>query len=354
MQEAALVEVVRGGQVESRHNVSFAIADTHGHLYASWGDPGLITFLRSSAKPFQALPFVESGAADHYDFNLRDLALVCASHSGTEMHVERARQLLEKIDEPESSLQCGTHIPSDEDVYAELLRDGKSPKPIRNNCSGKHAAMLGLAKFLGEQLDTYLDPGHPVQERILKVIREMTGLSTKSIVVGVDGCSAPTFAIPLSAAARAYARLVDHEHLEEPRRAACRKIVKAMTSHPVLVAGSNRFDTLFMQAVNGRMVSKSGAEGFQAVAIPRGALKEKSPPLGIAIKVHDGDHKDHCAASLAAIAIVDRMGGFRDGERVQLKPFDRRELRNLRGINIGEIRIASTFEHDFNLNYEWL
>jgi L-asparaginase II len=354
MQEEALVEVVRAGQVESRHNVSFAVVDSSGQLRGGWGNPDLVTYLRSSAKPFQAIPFVESGAADHYDFVPRDLALVCASHAGMAMHEELALELLEKIGEPESSLQCGMHVPYDVETHEAMIRAGELPKQIQNNCSGKHIGMLGLAKFMGAELLSYLDAGHPVQQRVLQTVAQMTELPIESIVVGIDGCSAPNFAIPLYIAARAYARLVEPDDLEEPRRAACRRIIEAMMNFPEFVAGPGRFDTQFMRAVNGRMVSKSGAEGFQAVGIPKRVLSERSPAIGITIKVHDGDDKNHRAAALTAIELVDRLGGFHEGERDKLKDYDSRSLRNLRDLEVGEVRIASAFEQDFKLNHEWL
>lgn len=354
MQETVLVEVLRAGQVEATHSVSFAIADTNGHLIGSWGNPDLVTFLRSSAKPFQAVTFVESGAADHFDFESGDLALVCASHSGTELHVEKARQLLVKIGESERALQCGTHIPYDEQTYEELLRTDRPLNPVRNNCSGKHTGMLGLAKYMGDDLNTYLTLEHPVQEWILRVISDMAEVPIDSVVTGVDGCSAPTFALPLHTVARAYARLVDPETLGATRSAACRRIFAAMTGFPELVGGPGRFDTLFMRAVGGRMMSKSGAEGFQSIGIPRNVLKEGSPAIGIAIKVHDGDHKNHRAGALTAIEIIARLGGFQDGERAVLKSFDVRPVRNLRDLCVGELRINPVFEPEFNLDHERL
>lgn len=354
MHEYALVEVLRAGQVESKHVVSFAVVDAADRLLGSWGDPGLVIFLRSSAKPFQAIPFVESGAAERFGFEARDLALVCASHTGTNRHVDLARRLLVKIDEPESALQCGIHVPYDEDAYERLLRAGEPLEPVRNNCSGKHAGMLGLAKYLGGDLDSYLSPDHHVQQRILQAISEMSAMPIDSIIVGVDGCSAPTFAMPLHKSAGAYARLVRPDGFEDARRRACESIVGAMRRYPELVAGPGKFDTQFMQAVGGRMVSKSGAEGFQAIGIPEGALAEGSPATGIAIKVHDGDDKSHRAAALTAVELVGRLGGFREGERAALANYDARPVRNLSGITIGEIRINPQFDRDFNVNYEWI
>jgi L-asparaginase II len=354
MHPHALVQVLRANQIESCHHVSFAIVDNEGNLIASWGDPGLVTFMRSSAKPFQAIPFVESGAVDHFHFESRDLALVCASHSGTDMHVELARRLLDKVGISEHALRCGVHNPYDEETYKHLLTSGGEVLPIRNNCSGKHAGMLALTKYLDEELDSYLNPDHPVQRRIMQTLSEMTDLAVDEIVVGVDGCSAPTFAVPLIAAARGYAQLVDREIPDQNRAEACNRVFQAMTSFPEFVAGPGRFDTLFMQAVNGRMVSKSGAEGFQCIGIPRGEIKDSSPPIGVAIKVHDGDHETHGAAALAAIEIVDKLGGFQEGERARLAGFDCREVVNLRELTVGDIRINPIFGQEFDLSNEWL
>lgn len=354
MQEDSLVEVIRAGQIESRHHVSFAVADAEGRLHASWGDPELVTFLRSSAKPFQAIPFVESGALDHFHLDLRDLALVCSSHAGTQMHVDLARRILGMIEVSEEALLCGTHIPYDDGAYEQLLRSGGALEPVRNNCSGKHAGMLALAKFLGADLHTYLQPNHPIQERILETVSEMSATPKEDIIVGVDGCSAPTFALPLRSTARAYANFVESMGEKDKRQAACRKIFEAMTGHPELVAGPGRFDTVFMRAVHSRILSKAGAEGFQAVGIPRGVLREGSPSLGIAVKVHDGDCKDHHAAALTVVELIDQLGGFHADERTRLSGFDARNQVNLSGIVVGEVRINPSFKREFNIDHEWL
>lgn len=353
MQVEPIIEVLRGGLVESSHLVSFALADKDGELVASWGEPDRVTFMRSSAKPFQAIPVVERGAADHFAFEPRDLALICASHSGTEMHARAVQQLLAKIGLDENALRCGVHVPYDEKTYQALLSAGKSLEPVRNNCSGKHTGMLALAKHLGEDLESYLNIDHPVQGSILEVIADMTGLPVEEITVGVDGCSAPTFAVPLRSAARAYARLVDHQDGSSEHSAAARRIFKAMTAHAQYVAGPDRFDTQFMQAVNGRFVSKSGAEGFQCVGIPPGSLSGASPALGLAIKVHDGDDRDHRAAALTALEIVGQLGGFKAGERERLAAFDSRPLLNLSGITVGRVRPSPTFLQNFKLDHEW-
>lgn len=352
MREEAVVEIFRAGQIESRHKVSFAIVDVDGHVRSSWGDPDLVTYLRSSAKPLQAIPFVESGAADHFEIEPEELALACASHTGMQMHVDKARHILRKTGVSEDALQCGTHIPYSYGAYEELLRSGGKLEQVRNNCSGKHAAMLATAKYLGEDLTTYLEPAHPVQERIIDVLAGMSGVAARSIIVGIDGCSAPTFALPLRSAALAYARFADAISQEGRRAEVCRRMFQAMTSHPEHVAGPDRFDTRFMLAVDGRMLSKSGAEGFQSLAIPGNAIEQGSPSLGIAIKVHDGDDKEHGAAALIAIELVDQIGGFRPGEREKLAMFDNRERVNLRDIVVGEVRINPSLLRDFDLNYE--
>lgn len=354
MQRTELIEVVRAGLVESAHYVSIAVVDQHGKLLASWGNPELVTFLRSSAKPFQAIALVESGAAEAFDLDDRDLALICASHSGMDMHLSGARRLLEKIGEEESVLLCGVHPPLDTQSSRALIRADEHPTSLHNNCSGKHIGMLCLSKHLGADLVTYLDPQNPAQLCILKTVSQFSGVPAGSIRIGVDGCSAPTFALPLHCAARAYAELVAGEQTEEHRRVACRRIFEAMTTHPELIAGPGRFDTAFMQAVQGRMVSKGGAEGYQSIGIPPNVLADGSPAIGVAIKVHDGDHRNHQAAALAALAVVGQLGGLRSEERANLQDFDERELRNLRGSTVGSIRINPNFIQEFRIADERL
>lgn len=284
-----LFEVTRGRIVESIHYGSIAVVDSNGKLIASHGDPQTVAFLRSSAKPFQALPFVERGGVEHFGFTPRELAISCASHKGSELHVQTVLQLQKKIGIEEANLQCGTHMPGDVDALKSLIVHDRQPTTNHNNCSGKHTAMLAHAKMRGLPLDNYLDAHHPVQKEILASFAEMCRLTVKEVELGTDGCSAPNFAAPLYNAALAFARLCDPHELSEARASACRKITSAMTSHPEMISGYGEFDEQLMKAADGKIVCKRGAEGYQIVGLLPGVLGSDSPGMGIAFKVSDGD-----------------------------------------------------------------
>lgn len=289
MTSAPLFEVTRGRVVESVHYGSIAVADSNGTLIASYGDPNMVAFLRSSAKPFQVLPFVERGGVEYFRFTPGELALSCASHEGSDMHVQAVRQLQEKIGIQEENLHCGTHLPGDVDELKSLIIQDRKPTSNHNNCSGKHTAMLAHAKMRGLPLDHYLDPDHPVQQDILATFAVMCCLPVEQVELGTDGCSAPNFAVPLYNAALGFARMCDPHELPEARVQACRKITAAMTAFPEMVSGYGEFDEQLMKAGNGRIVCKRGAEGYQIVGLLPGTRDPQSPGLGIAIKVSDGD-----------------------------------------------------------------
>lgn len=284
-----LLEATRGNLVESIHYGSIAVVDSHGKLLASCGDPHTVAFLRSSAKPFQALPFVERGGMEHFGFTARELAIACASHEGSDLHVETVRGMQKKVGVEESHLQCGSHLPGDVPAFKSLILSGGLPTPIRNNCSGKHTAMLAHAKMRGLPLEDYLDINHPVQRDILASFADMCLIPSEEIVLGIDGCSAPNFAVPLYNAALGMARLCDPHDLSEQRAEACHKITSAMTSHPEMVSADGEFDCELMRAGEGRIVCKRGAEGYQIIGLMPGVLGEGSPGAGIAFKVSDGD-----------------------------------------------------------------
>jgi L-asparaginase II len=275
--------------VESVHYGSIAIADSNGKLIASQGDPNMVAFLRSSAKPFQALPFVERGGVEHFNFTLRELSISCASHEGSDMHVQTVEEMQKKVGIEEVHLQCGAHMPGDVDAFKSLIVNDQAPAANRNNCSGKHTAMLAYAKMRGLPLENYLDIDHPLQQDILASFAEMCLIPSDQIQLGVDGCSAPNFAVPLFNAALGMARFCEPRELSSARAEACRKITSAMTTHPEMVSGYGEFDCELMKAGQGMIVCKRGAEGFQIVGLLPGALGKDSPGLGIAFKVSDGD-----------------------------------------------------------------
>jgi L-asparaginase II len=258
-------------------------------LIASYGDPQTVAFFRSSAKPFQVLPFVERGGVEYFQFTPRELSLSCASHEGSDMHVQAVVALQNKVGVEESYLLCGTHMPGDVQELKTLITQDKQPRTNHNNCSGKHTAMLAHAKMRGLPLESYLDSNHPIQQDILASFAEMCLLTVDQIQLGIDGCSAPNFAVPLYNAAYGFARLCDPNELPETRASACRKITSAMTSYPEMVSGYGEFDEQLMKAGEGKIVCKRGAEGYQIVGILPGVLSADSPGIGITVKVSDGD-----------------------------------------------------------------
>jgi L-asparaginase II len=294
---APIFQLTRGDIVESLHFGAIAIMEANGRMVASYGDPDLITFTRSSAKPLQALPFLEDGGMSHFGLTLQEVALICASHSGTDEHLAVIQSIQAKTGVQEADLMCGVHIVYDRKTAQAMRERGESPTPNRHNCSGKHTGMLAFARMLDissdhEQLP-YIDPQHPVQQRILHTLAEMADLKPEEIHVGIDGCSAPNFALPLKNIALAFARLCQPDYLQQPRAETCRLITKAMLTYPDMIGGPDNFDTTLMSAAQGRVICKGGAEGFQAFGIMPGAIRPGSAALGVAFKISDGDLKGH-------------------------------------------------------------
>ncbi len=335
-----IFELTRGGIVESIHFGAFAVVDSRGSLLTSAGDPHLVTFLRSSAKPFQALPFIERGGHEQFGFTPKEIALMCASHSGTDEHVETIKEMQAKIGVGVNDLLCGMHDPMHQPTRDAMLLRGEQTSPYRHNCSGKHTGMLAHARLRSLPTESYLDFDHPIQQNILQTFAEMCGLPADTVELGIDGCSAPNFAIPLYNAAYGFARLCDPFDLEPKRAAACRVITSAMMTYPEMVAGPDRFDTLLMQIARGKIVSKGGAEGYQAVGILPGVLAPDSPGMGIAIKISDGDANDR-ARTAVALSILRTLGALDDAQLSQLSAFGPvKQLYNYRKLRIGESRPA--------------
>jgi len=335
-----LYEFTRGEFVESVHYGSIAISDNQGRLVSWYGDPNTVTFLRSSAKPFQALPFIEANGPENYDLTPIDIALICASHSGTDEHVEQIDSLQAKTGVKETELRCGVHPAFDDSTAFEMRKQGKPLTPNRHNCSGKHTGMLSFAHMKNWSTPDYLDLNHPIQKQILQSFSEMSGVQLDEIVTGIDGCSAPNFAIPLINTALAYARLCDPQNVSGARAAACRRITAAMTEHAYMVGGPNRFDTMLMEVASGRIISKEGAEGYQAMGIMPGALGPDSPALGIAFKISDGDLRNR-ARPAVALDILLQLNALSAEEQLGLESFGPSlQLRNFRDIETGLARPA--------------
>lgn len=284
-----ILERIRGEVVEAVHRGSIAVVDSNGKLMASYGDPYMVAFLRSSGKPFQALPFVEHGGVEHYGYTGHELSLSCASHDGARIHLDGVKALQKKVGIVEGNLQCGGHLPSDPEMLREYIVQGIQPTHNVNNCSGKHTTMLAYAKMRGFPLETYLNLNHPIQQEILTTLAAMCKMDQGKIELGVDGCSAPNFAMPLYNAALGMARLCDPHELTEARALACKKITSAMTTYPEMVSNYGEFDCELMKICEGKVVTKRGAEGFQIVGLMPGVLGKDSPGAGIAFKVVDGD-----------------------------------------------------------------
>lgn len=340
-------ELTRGRIVESIHFGAAAVVDSHGHLLASLGDPQLVTFLRSSAKPFQALPFIERKGAEKFGLTPREIALICASHSGTDEHVTAVKGIQAKIGVGVDDLMCGIHYPIHAATTDAMKLRGELPSPYRHNCSGKHTGMLAHARLRGAPTENYIDFNHPVQVSILQAFAEMCGLAVEQVELGIDGCSAPNFAVPLYNAAFGYARLCDPFDQSPARAEACRTISAAMMANPDMVGGPGRFDTLLMQAGKGRILVKGGAEGFQSVGLLPGTLGPDSPGIGIAIKISDGDSTDRARQGVA-LAILQALGALSAEQLEQLAVFGPTiQLHNFRNLEVGVSRPA--FKLSFKL-----
>ena len=322
-----LAEVWRGGMVESFHRGTAVVTRASGEVVAAWGDPARVILPRSAAKMIQALPLVESGAADAAGLTAEQLALACASHSGAAMHTDLARRWLASLGLGERDLRCGAHPPADPEARRRLEAEGAVPGQLHNNCSGKHCGFLTLARHLGAGAD-YIDPSHPVQEAVRRVTAELTGEEVRRFAV--DGCSAPNFAVSLGGLAAAMARLsAPAESLGGARGEAARRLVAAMVAHPALVAGAGRATTELIRACQGRAVVKSGAEGVFVGLLPgRG--------LGLAVKIDDGASR---ASEAAITALLVHHGALERGDPVFARLADA-PLTNWRGVVHGHLRAA--------------
>ncbi len=330
MDTALAVDLTRGGILESRHRASVA-AWERGRVVLALGDTRRPVYLRSAAKPFQALAFVLSGAADRYGATEEELAVVCASHGAEEVHLAAVRSLLGKGGLDPAVLRCGIHPPACTRAAVDLARSGGRPEVLHNNCSGKHTGMVLTALHRRWPLETYLDPAHPLQMENRRNLALLAGMAPEAIGLGVDGCSAPNFAIPLENAAAAFGRLSSPDaSLPPAHAAAARRIASAMMTHPRLVAWQGEGDAALMGAAPGKVVSKLGAEGVQGVGVPgRG--------LGIALKVEDGAARPRLPLT---VALLRAAGVLSAEEAAAVGSPAEVVLRNHRGIEVGRMEIT--------------
>jgi L-asparaginase II len=325
-----VVEVLRGARVESRHRGAGAVVDAGGAVAFAFGEIDEPVFPRSAVKALQSLPLVESGAADALRLSDAEIALACASHSGAQAHVEAAAAMLAKAGLDAASLACGAQWPLGEDASRALARAGQTPSPLHNNCSGKHAGFLCLACASGWDAKGYEQATHPVQRAARATIADVTGATLGEDVCATDGCSIPTYAVPLRALALGFARLATGAGLAPSRAAAARRIFTAVAANPAMVAGEGLFDTEVMRLFGPRVFVKTGAEGVYCAALPELGL-------GFAVKADDGATR----AAQAMIATLIRRFLTGDGEdRASLSPLAAPILRNWNGIEVGALRAA--------------
>ena len=328
-----LSKVIRGSRLEAVYRGAMAVVDARGRLVASRGDADLTTWLRSSAKPFQLTPLVESGAADRFGFSERELAVMAASHNGEEFHVQAVTGILARIGLDASALQCGVHAPSHPPAARALENAGQKPSALHNNCSGKHSGMLAQCVDRKLPIADYLSPQHPLQVTIKQTVAEMTDLSPDSIDVAIDGCSVPTFALPLRNAALAFARLADPSGLSEPRRSALRRIASAMMAYPEMVGGTQRLDTDVMSVGKGNIVVKGGAEGYYGIGL-------LSSGLGIAIKMESGmeDGADGRGRNAVVVEALRQLGALDDDQVTALEHYAAGPMKNHRKLIVGQVQ----------------
>lgn len=321
------VEVTRGSRVESRHRIDLVVAGADGSVVASRGDAQLEIYPRSAIKALQALPLVESGAAEALRLADRHIALACASHMGAPEQVSVAREILAAAGLEEKCLECGAQLPAREEDRNALARSGKGPAPIHNNCSGKHAGFLAFAAHERVALNGYVKYGHPVQEKVAVTLEAVTGAPHGADNYGIDGCSIPTWALPLNDLAVAFARFGAGRNSDPARAAAMLRIRDACLKHPEMIAGPGSFDTEFMLALAGRAFTKSGAEGVFVAALPERGL-------GLALKCRDGSGR---ASEVAVATLIQSLLPLEETAVNKLKIFVKPTLRNWSGIETGHI-----------------
>jgi L-asparaginase II len=329
MENPVLVEMTRGPLVESRHRGAVAVSDAEGQTIFALGDVTAPVFPRSAVKALQALPLIEQGAADRFGLSDEELALACASHSGEAAHVAGVEHMLTKAGFAPSDLRCGAHWPIAQAAAAAVARSG-APLPLHNNCSGKHAGFLCVAGAIGVDHADYWRPEHPVQRLVRSVLEDFTGTALGEACCAIDGCSVPTWAVPLHNLAHGFAKFGTGRGISAERARAAARLRHACAKAPWYVAGTGRFCTDIMQLFGERMFVKTGAEGVYCAALPQQGL-------GIAVKCDDGASR---AAQAIMAAVIARFLPLAASERPALTRFVEPVLRNWNGFDVGQIRIS--------------
>lgn len=333
MTNPVLVEVLRGTLVESAHRGAAVVVDADGKTVLALGDTEKPVFPRSAVKAIQALPFVESGAADAFGFSDRELALACASHSGEPAHAELAAAMLAKAGVGADALECGAHWPSDQTAMVALARSGAAPSALHNNCSGKHSGFVCTCRHLGIAHQGYVRPEHRFQQMVRETMEAVTGAAHNETNRGTDGCSIPTFAVPLQSLALGFARMTTGNGLAPERAKAARRLMSACMAEPFLVAGTARADTELMLAAPGRIFVKIGAEGVYCAAVPELGL-------GIALKCDDGAGR---AAEVMIAAVLARFMAADEAVAEKMNKAANPILKNWNGIEVASLRPTKAF-----------
>ena len=329
MANPVLVDVIRGPLVESRHRGAVAVFDAEGHSIFALGDVTAPVFPRSAVKALQALPLIERGAADRFGLSDEELALACASHSGEAAHVAGVERILAKVGLTPSDLRCGAHWPIAQAAAAVVARSG-APTPLHNNCSGKHAGFLCVARALGVDHADYWRSEHPVQRLVRSVLEDFTGAALGEACCAIDGCSVPTWAVPLRNLAHGFAKFGTGRGMSGERARAAARLRRACANNPWYIAGTDRFCTEIMQLFGERVFVKTGAEGVYCATLPQQGL-------GIAIKCDDGSSR---AAQAITAAVIARCSPLAASERAALERFVAPSLRNWNGFKVGHLRMA--------------
>ena len=338
----------RGDAIENSHVAHVAVVDAEGRLLYAFANPSRITLARSAAKPAQALAVLETGALERFGFEEADLALMCGSHNSEERHIERARRMLAKAHASEADMRCGGHPPLSDSVYRSWIKRDFTPGAVCSNCSGKHAGMLAGAQAMGAAKDDYHLPSHPLQVRVKHTVADVCDLPDDAVQWAIDGCNLPTPAFPLDRLARLYAKLADaasqSDAAASTRSAALARIYRAMTQYPEMVAGEGRFCTTLMQAFDGALVGKVGADASYAIGVrpdEQTARLGAHGALGIAVKVEDGN-----ATVLYAIVadLLTQLGLGNAQQRAKLESFRAPPMRNTMGVQTGRLALSVALE----------
>jgi L-asparaginase II len=325
MSNPVLVNTWRGEVIENRHRGAIAVCDPKGRLLHGWGDVDAPVYPRSAIKALQALPLVESGAADHFQLSGAELALACSSHGGEPRHATAVRNWLTRLELDDDALECGPHAPSNDAAATALILNHTQPGRIHNNCSGKHTGMLTTARFLEEETRGYIEREHPAQRRWMDALGEMADLDMHRLPWSRDGCGIPVIAMPLKAIATAFARLATPDDLDATRASAIDRITSAIAANPFMVAGSGRLCTEVMELTGRRVIIKTGADGVYTAA-----LRDKN--LGVALKIDDGMGD---AAQVAILAVLTKLDSLHVAELEALAARCRMPITNTRGVLTG-------------------